>query len=694
MGRWIAAFVALWACGGVSLSAQVISPEELADRLDAMYLVDTAFETEYEVHTAPLRPISQERRHPREDWVTRQYIRTISTPHQWRVERTYEHHPDANTPKARSVMVWNGDVCARRIEHDNGENYFQYLSEVEPGDAYSEGFLFNLIEGRYHNASRKGRISDRVRTAEVIEQKLVSGVLTHRARRGEAQQEVLVVELQPEFRFISFAVEIARDVDKFEKFADAVVGRFEFRVDEWERYGDLLLPKRVYRDGWSYLDEDDQPGEPLFGRAVYERTSFRELTQEPADSVFQMRPQFGDRVDSGYMFYRLGGQDLSIGRAHFTLDEPMFEDPTDHLASLLAKAWIFDAGGIIQGDVLDLGGLPWIDGTEAGNRVRNALRRLEEVRPEFDWKAAAGREWRSAYRAHLNFYRTRRAMLIGKLLAGEPGAPELEMLLPVRWRDAGRLGGIDVRSEMSAYSKHHEEAAEILRTGAYWTAAHQLTRVQPDRAGALPAMDQFLQGHPDDPRGARLLLIGAFTQEDDTVAADLMRRAAKHYPDTGDGRAAQDYLVRLEGAGQPFELSFRDLLTGQHVSMEQLRGQVVVIEFWATWCGPCRQILPRLKELYERYHEQGVEFIGISHDVDPQTAVDYCREHGVTWPQYCQPGRGWQNSVAQAWGVHGIPRLMVVDQTGRVRNVDADTNHLRSLLVSLLKEKRSRSARQ
>ena len=95
----------------------------------------------------------------------------------------------------------------------------------------------------------------------------------------------------------------------------------------------------------------------------------------------------------------------------------------------------------------------------------------------------------------------------------------------------------------------------------------------------------------------------------------LRKRIIREYPDSFWGRMVQGELRQHERVGEPFELEFTDAISGRRVSMKDLRGQVVVVDFWATWCGPCVAEIPEMLRIYAEYHDQGVEFIGVSHDV-------------------------------------------------------------------------------
>jgi thiol-disulfide isomerase/thioredoxin len=153
----------------------------------------------------------------------------------------------------------------------------------------------------------------------------------------------------------------------------------------------------------------------------------------------------------------------------------------------------------------------------------------------------------------------------------------------------------------------------------------------------------------------------------------IYRRIATDYAGTPWAKLAEGALRQLDGIGKPIELSFDDVVSGKHISMADLRGKVVILQFWSTTCGPCLAEMPQVRASYEEYKDQGVEFIGVSLD-HPSHGVDAVKkciaDHRMTWPQYYQ-GNGWESEFSQSWGVSAIPTLFVVDQDGNLHSTEA-----------------------
>ncbi|OHB84887.1 MAG: hypothetical protein A2Z38_00100 [Planctomycetes bacterium RBG_19FT_COMBO_48_8] len=135
-------------------------------------------------------------------------------------------------------------------------------------------------------------------------------------------------------------------------------------------------------------------------------------------------------------------------------------------------------------------------------------------------------------------------------------------------------------------------------------------------------------------------------------------------------KPAPDENTIAEGHAFP-PLEFTSL-RGEQVNLASLKGKVVLIDFWATWCGPCRRVMPDLVETYKQYHDQGFEIIGISLDKDQSQLEKYMQEMGITWQQYYD-GLVWSNKIARRFGVRGIPHIVLVDKNGSVHfNTDYD----------------------
>ena len=208
-----------------------------------------------------------------------------------------------------------------------------------------------------------------------------------------------------------------------------------------------------------------------------------------------------------------------------------------------------------------------------------------------------------------------RANLIGELFKANPEAPELVKLMPERWR--ARMTAPSTADETKAEvekvltssknEKLRNEAAFIKVVFAFQRAGRNAKAED-----MMPVFEEFAKGFPKDPRGSMILSSVANMTTDEAKKADIMKRLEKDYPDSPAVKGLAGERKQREAVGKPFAIEFTEATKGTQISMATLKGKVVVIDFWATWCGPCIAEMPNMKKLYAEYKDKGVEFIGIS----------------------------------------------------------------------------------
>lgn len=130
------------------------------------------------------------------------------------------------------------------------------------------------------------------------------------------------------------------------------------------------------------------------------------------------------------------------------------------------------------------------------------------------------------------------------------------------------------------------------------------------------------------------------------------------------------------------QLKFNDL-KGNIVNIGKLKGKVVLIDFWATWCGPCTAETPNLISVYNEFKDKGFEIIGISLDKDHEKLNDYLEKHKIQWPNYYD-GKSWDNEISSRFGIHGIPEIILIDRKGIVKEIGLRGDRIREAVSQLI----------
>jgi peroxiredoxin len=251
---------------------------------------------------------------------------------------------------------------------------------------------------------------------------------------------------------------------------------------------------------------------------------------------------------------------------------------------------------------------------------------------------------------------------------------------------AAFLAGLLAASPLSAAS-----AASTIQRDFQQLVSRVQAKIQRSETAAeayadeIRDFDALLARYPKDKSNAVaevLLMKGMLYFEvlqDPDQALVAFRQLKVEFPETDYGRRMDELIanleqqavsMRLQGAlkvGSSFPLFAVQDTAGAALSLESYRGKVVLVDFWAMWCGPCIAELPNVVKAYKDYNARGFEIVGISLDragEGPKLAR-FTQENAMPWRQFFD-GKYWANELAQKYGVNSIPATYLLDGEGRI----------------------------
>ena len=239
------------------------------------------------------------------------------------------------------------------------------------------------------------------------------------------------------------------------------------------------------------------------------------------------------------------------------------------------------------------------------------------------------------------------------------------------------------KEEPKAESKAQARADLQVLVGKVQNKISEGKKTEQDLADELKEFDTLLARHKDEKTDdvAQILLMKAMLYiqifENPEKGMALITQLKKDFPETSPASKADDMLASLKQQasakkiqrGMAVGAKFPDFqeqdLDGKPLSVANYKGKVVLVDFWATWCGPCVAELPNVLQTYEKYHSKGFEIVGISLDSDKARLTNFLAQRKMTWRQYFD-GKGWQNKLAGKYGVNSIPATYLLDGEGTI----------------------------
>ena len=174
-------------------------------------------------------------------------------------------------------------------------------------------------------------------------------------------------------------------------------------------------------------------------------------------------------------------------------------------------------------------------------------------------------------------------------------------------------------------------------------------------------------------------------QKDIRIYDDLLVVLSKEYPGNNYLKEFENIIVNLKKlpVGSPAPDIVLNSPDGKSIALSSLKGKIVLIDFWASWCGPCRRENPMITEIYRKYKDRKFEIFGVSLDDDVDAWKEAIKKDHITWPQVSELKK-WESEVVKIYQIEAIPYTVLIDKQGNIIAKDLPANELEQKLVEEL----------
>jgi thiol-disulfide isomerase/thioredoxin len=237
--------------------------------------------------------------------------------------------------------------------------------------------------------------------------------------------------------------------------------------------------------------------------------------------------------------------------------------------------------------------------------------------------------------------------------------------------------------ELAAYVKFRDMSTDY--TVQLQNPNADIAKVQEEWLARLEAFVKEYPASDDAPEAMLQLAVAEEFAGNDAKANGWYRQITAADADELLKRKAQGAILRLNSVGKPIRLTGPVVNAGSRpLDLAALRGKIVVVHFWATWCEPCKEDIKALRELRSRYGGRGFECVGINLDNEADAVKAFVRQNQVNWPQIHETG-GLDSRLAVDFGVVTLPTMLLIDDKGHVLNRNVHVTELEQELRKRLK---------